>query len=164
MARASKEPDQIKAVLKWEESNRQWVATGQAVGANGVKRLSAPGLSTTKALHRLSVMFEEVHVGPFELIPDVHVPPAKQEDFNNFVKRLKVWKTEGAWIVKKRLELAITFVKDHHMPTRTVAPMLGMSPARLGKLLTDFEMGVKPTRGVGRPPKDMQDDTDEDEE
>lgn len=165
MARAvPSKPVEIKATLKWDDKARHWIASGSATSASGVKRLVAPGASTTKALHRLTVLFEETHEGAFELVPDVHVPAAFHEEFNSFVKRLKVWKSEGAWIAKKRIELAIAFVKDHNMPARIVAPMLGMSPARLGRLITDYEMGVAPSRGVGRPPKEKSEEDDFDDE
>ena len=154
--------DQIRADLKWDDRERRWVATATASTASGNKRLQAPGVSTTKALHRLNALFEEAHEGAFELEPKVHIPEARKSEHDVFVKRLTAFQAEKVWITDKRCELAIAFVKDYHMPTRLVAPLLGMSPQRLGRVLADFEMG-KTYGPVGRPRKQRGED-DEDEE
>ncbi|MDB4989316.1 MAG: hypothetical protein JWN04_4494 [Myxococcaceae bacterium] len=157
MARATNKTETIKVTLKWEDERRQWIATGTATGANGGKRLQAPGPSTTKAMHRLTTMIEEVQQGPFEIEPDVHVPAKRQRHFDEFVKRYKLWKAESEWIVTNRMELALAFVNEYQMPQRTVAPMLGMSPARLGKLISDHELGIT-RQPRGRPSKEGFDD------
>jgi hypothetical protein len=150
MARATN-PEPLTANVRYTGSI--WVAVVDTPQG----KLEASHRRSTKAFARLESIAREKLGERTTLKPHYHIPKEWEAEYKVFVKKLQLYKELEPYIMETRGRLALGLTETG-MPGDLVAPLVGVSPQRLGRILDDLAHG-KPAYGVrGRPKSKSEDD------
>lgn len=141
-------PDTIAPDIVFDEGRHQWVAKWQS--------WNAPGKSHTNAALNLRLMLQRETGKEVEVKDSVlHIPaPLKsrytqyKKDLERFFNARREYEERLNKITDDRIALAQELHNRYGLSIIAIAPLLGLSQQRLGKLMAEANLGIRKPMAV----------------